>query len=118
MATRWAKQYRKQAGEHGTWIIEETGLCEGEEASKIEADCTKRYVMEPLPQSRGAIMKVLDGTSPKTTKVKPTTYDEEYVCVKVHGQVDPYAPEQDFGSHDGHTILFYTIRYQQVGAIG
>lgn len=114
---RWARQFRKSPGEHGTWIVEETGLCVASEAADIEAGCTKRFVLEALPQARGVIMKVLDGTAPVLIKVKPPTYNETYNCVKVFGEVQPFAPEQEFGTWNGKAILSYTIRYQEVGDI-
>lgn len=112
--SKWAKQYRKSAGEHGTWVIEETGLCTHDEATDIERGCTKRYIMVPLPQAVGAIMKVLDGTRPSVVSVTPLTYSKTYRCVKVAGQVEPFAPVQDGGTYDGYAVLSYTIKYQEV----
>jgi hypothetical protein len=62
-------------------------------------------------------MKVLDGTSPRAVTIQPSTYDNEYLCVKVLGQAEPYAPVQDGGAYDGHAVLSYLIRYQEVGAV-
>lgn len=112
-----AIQYRKQPGEYGTWIIEETGRCLDTDCNTIENGCTKRYKMEPIPNAAGAIMKVLDGTSPQIVTVTPSTYDRDYRCVKVHGQVDAFAPEQSWAPFDGHAVLEYVIRYQEVGGI-
>lgn len=115
--SRFAQQFRKSAGECGTLLIEETGLCFSTDVSAIEANCTRRYRMEPLPNAAGAVMKILDGTSPLVTEVSPLTDGQRYRCVKIWGQCDPYAPVQDGGPYAGKAILFYTIRYQQVGGI-
>lgn len=112
--SKFAKQYRKEQGEHGTWVIVETGLCTASEASGIETGCTKRYRMEPVPNAQGAIMKVLDGTSPQVVSITPTTYNRTYKCVKIQGQVEPFAPHQDGGPYIGSAILSYEIRYQEV----
>lgn len=114
---RFGKQFRKSPGEHGTFVIEESGLCTPDEAADIEGGCTRRFALTALPQARGAIMKVLDGTTPSTVNVRALTYDINYRCVKVHGQVDPFAPEQEFGTYIGEAILSYVIRYQQVGGV-
>jgi hypothetical protein len=114
---KWAKQYRKTQGEYGTWIIEETGFCTPDEAAAIEAGCVRRYRMVPIPNAAGAVMKVLDGTVAVLYTVTPTTYGVTYQAVKVHGQVDPFAAAQDGGTYQGQAVLFYAIRYQQVGGL-
>ena len=114
---RWAKQYRKEPGEHGTFIVEETGLCTASEAASIEAGCTKRYRMVPIPQARGAYMKVLDGTAAAVVIVTPSTIPVGYNCVKIFSATQPFAPAQPAGDYAGQAILSYTIRYQQVGGV-
>jgi hypothetical protein len=113
----FARQFRKSPGEYGTFVIEESGLCTADESVRLEAGCTKRFTLEPLPQARGAIMKVLDGTTPYVVGVQPLTYTNVYRCVKIHAQVDPFAPAQEFGPYSGKAILAYTIRYQEVGGV-
>jgi hypothetical protein len=110
-------QYRKEPGEHGTWIIVESGLCTNNEAKIIEAGCTRRYRLEAIPNAKGCIMKVLDGTKPSVVTITPSTYGLSYKCVKVHGQVDPFAPVQEDGPYVGKSILVYSIKYQEVGSI-
>jgi hypothetical protein len=114
---KWAIQYRKSIGEYGMYVIEETGLCLQVDCAGIEAGTVSRYQMVPIPASRGAIMKVLDGSVPGVVMVRPSTYALEYACVKVLGQVDPFAPAQDGGPLAGQTVLAYSIRWQQVGGI-
>ena len=88
-----------------------------EDVALVEHGCTKRYKMVALPQSAGAIMKVLDGTNPAVIQIKASTYTEPYMCVKVLGQVDPYAAPQDGGPLRDKAVLSYVIRYQQVGGV-
>lgn len=114
---KWAIQYRKSIAEYGLYIIEETGLCLQADCAGIEGGTVSRYQMVPIPASRGAIMKVLDGSIPMVVRVRPSTYPLEYPCVKVLGQVDPFAPAQDGGPLSGQTVLAYTIRWQQVGGV-
>lgn len=114
---KFAQQFRKKPGEYGLWIVEETGLCLQSDVSDIESGCTKRYKMVPIPNSAGAVMKVLDGTNPAISEIVPLTYSQTYNCVKISGQCEPYAPSQDGGPLVGQTVLFYTIEWQQVGGI-
>jgi hypothetical protein len=115
--SRFAKHYEKQQGEHGTWVVEESGLCLDTDAAAVEAGCTRRYQLVPLPNASGAIMKVLDGTAPAIVSVVPSTYSLGYLCVKVHGEVQPFTAVQEEGPMLGSAVLSYLIRYQQVGGV-
>ena len=60
--------------QYGLAIIEVTGRCTDDECTAIEAGCTWKYRMEEIPNSSGAVLKSLDGTSPTTVVVThPTT---------------------------------------------
>ena len=110
-------QYRKEQGEHGSWIIEESGWCLAADAREIERDCTKRFKLVAIPNAEGCIMKVLDGTRPRVVRVRPSTYTLDYYCVKIYGEVEPLAPPHSGGWVGGQVALSYRIRYQQVGGI-
>jgi hypothetical protein len=114
---RFTKQYRKLAGEHGTFVIEETGLCLTSDVPGIEAGCCKRYRMVPIPGGSGAILKVLDGVTPMISWITLSTLGRSYYCAKVYGEVNPYAPEQLGGALEGRTVLQYVMRWQQVGGV-
>ncbi len=112
------RRYRLSTDGYGLAVIEVTGRCTGEEAATIEANCTRRYVMVPLPNAAGAILKSLDGTQPTIVEVTPSTITSRtYRCVKVDGRVNPFTPQQQAGSHTGKTVLQFLMRYQQVGGV-
>jgi len=114
---RIAKHFEKSPGEFGLLVITETGWCKPQDAGEIEGNCTKRYKLVALPNAAGAIMKVLDGTNALMSIVAPLTDDQSYTCVKVHGEVQPLAPEQNGGWANGSAALEYKIVYQQVGGV-
>ncbi len=112
-----AIQYRKTESESGSYTIEETGFCDAGEIAGIESDICTRYKLVPIPNARGVVLKVLDGTSPAIWRVKPSTLGKEYLCVKVQGMVNHFAPAQPAGDFNGKAVLFYLVRYQTVGAV-
>ena len=114
---KWAIQMRKMSGEAGTYVIEETGLCLATDVAGIEAGCCRRYKMVPIPAAAGAILKILDGTSPILAAITLTTTGAVYGCAKVYAEVNPFAPPQDGGLLRGKAVLQYTIRWQQVGGV-
>ncbi len=109
------ENYQVMTDAHGLYVIELRGRCTHEERSGIEANCTRRYRMIPLPNAAGAVLKALDGTVPAIVEVSPPTLNGTYNCVKVDGRCNPLAPTQDGGPYDGKTILAFYVRYQQVG---
>jgi hypothetical protein len=111
----WAKQYRKEPGEYGSYVIEETGLCLGGDVQAVETGILTRFKLIPIPNAKGAVLKVLDGSNPTIIQVKPSTYDKSYQCVKVAGYVNPFAAAQPGGLFQGKTVLIFTIKYQTVG---
>ena len=112
------QNYEQSRDEHGLAIIEETGRCLGTDAADIEADCTRKYQMTPLPNASGAILKSMDGTQPRIIEVEPPTLtNRRYRCVKVDAYTNPLAPEQTAGTYSGSTILQYYIRWQEVGDV-
>lgn len=112
-----AQQFEKAAGEFGLLVITETGWCKPLDAADVEGNCTKRYKLVALPNSAGAIMKVLDGSNAMITEVQMLTDGQTYQCVKVHGETQPLAPLQDGGWADGVAALEYKIIYQEVGGV-
>ena len=113
---KWAIQYRKETGEYGSYILEETGLCLSADVAAIETGILTRFKLIPLPNAKGAVLKVLDGSNPAVVSIKPSTYDRTYSCVKIQGFVNPFAAAQDGGPLQGKTVMIYTVRYQTVGA--
>lgn len=113
--SKWAIQYRKTQGEHGSFLIEETGLCLRSDAAAIESGIVTRYKLIPIPNAAGFIFKVLDGTNPAVTTVRPSTYDLTYRCVKTAATVNPFAAAQDGGPLAGQTVMIYAIRWQTTG---
>ena len=113
----FSKQLRKLSGEHGTYVIEETGLCLATDVARIEAGCCKRYRMVPIPGGAGAILKVLDGVTPIVAWITLPTMGVSYYCAKVYGEANPYAPAQLGGALSGKTVLQYIVRWQQVGGV-
>ena len=110
--------YRVSIGQYGLRVIEVTGRCTRIERSDVEADCCRRFDLVPLPNSNGAILKSLDGSTPRMVRIRPDTFSgDQYKCVKIEGLVNPMAPAQSGGSHTGQIILSYYIKYQEVGAI-
>jgi hypothetical protein len=112
---KFAIQYRKAPGEYGSFVIEESGLCLRADVAGIEAGIVSRFKLIPIPNAAGFVFKVLDGTQPAVTRVRPSTYDAEYECVKISGTVNPYAAAQDGGPLQGQTVMLYEIRWQTVG---
>lgn len=110
--------YSLAPGEHDSFVITETGRCDGsaETVAAIMEGCCRRYVLEPLPQARGVVLKPLDGTQPQVVSVRPPTIGRTFRCVKVQGFVTPYAPRQDGGLYSGKTVLAFTRVWQSVGA--
>lgn len=106
---------RISTGEHGLAVIEETGLCENGDRAGIESGCTRRYIMEPIPQAQGAVLKPLDGTSATVYEVTPLTISRTYSCVKVDARCNPFAALQPGGDFNGKYVLAYYIKWQQVG---
>jgi len=110
------RKYRQSRDQYGLAIIEVTGRCTEDEIDDIEANCTRRYEMVPIPNASGAVLKSLDGTQPVKLEVEPPTFGgRKYECVKVDAYVNPFAYLQDGGSYDGHYITTYYVRYQEVG---
>ncbi len=109
--------YRLDSDQHGLAIITVTGRCTHDSAAAIEAGVTARYEMVTLPHVAGAVMKVLDGTSPALRAITVTTTGRTYQCVKVYARVNPLSPVQTSGAYSGKAICSYEIRYQQVGGI-
>jgi len=104
--------------EHGLMVIEATGRCTADERAGIEADCTRRFKMVPLPNAAGAILKAMDGTGAKIVEIEPDTLTgARYRCVKVRGSCNPMAYTQPAGAHAGKTILTFYLRYQQVSGV-
>lgn len=112
-----AIQYRKTEGEFGSYTIEEVGYCDTTEVAGVESDICTRYKLVPIPNARGVVLKVLDGTSPAIWRVTPTTLGRTYTCVKVQGMVNHFAPRQPGGTFSGKAVLTYMVRYQTVGAV-
>ena len=112
---KWAIQYRKEPAEYGSYVLEETGLCLRADVVAIETGVLTRFKLIPIPNSKGAVLKVLDGSNPIIYSIKPSTYDRTYPCVKIAGFVNPFAAAQDGGPLAGQTVLLYTVRYQTVG---
>jgi hypothetical protein len=110
--------YQVSVGQFGLRVIEVTGRCTREERAAIEANVTRRYDLVPLPNSGGAILKTLDGSTPRVVEILPDTFKgQRFRCVKVSGVVNPMAPEQHGGSYSGRTILRFAMRYQEVGGV-
>lgn len=112
------RKYSVTPGAHGLFQIEVTGRCTADERAAIEAGCTRRFELIPLPQMAGAVLKSLDGTNPIIVEVTPSTLTgSKYNCVKIEGVCNPFAYRQADGPYVGKTILRYLIRYQQVGGV-
>ena len=112
------KNYKCQRGEYGLLIITETGRCTEDEQSTIEANAVRDFVLEPLPNASGAILKSLDGTQPTVSYIQPSTMNKKiYKCVKIEGIVNPFANTQASGPHSGKAIHAYSIVYQEVGGV-
>ena len=112
------ENYRVSPGQYGLKVIEQTGRCTANERADIEANCTRRYTLVPLPNAAGALFKSLDGTTPKIFDGRPITFEgAKYVVVKVEGYCNPFAPVQEGGTYDGNAILSYYIRWQEVGDV-
>ena len=101
----------------GLAIIVETGRCTHDEASSIEARCTRRYRVVVVPASTGGVLVALDGTTPSLRRVVHRATGRTYKCVKVDGRCNALAPLQSGGAAVGRTVCTYMIRYQQVGSV-
>lgn len=109
---------RLSPGSFGTTVIEETGRCTASERTAIEAEVTRRFQLVPYPNANGVVLKSLDGTNPVVQDVRPETFrGDKFRCVKVEAYCNPLAPEQEGGDYNGHAILSYYIRWQQVGDV-
>jgi len=110
-------KYKPAPGRYGLLTIDVTGRCTEDEVADIAAGCTRRFVLEPIPNAAGAILKALDGTTPWIVEITPPTIGLTYDCVKVEGFCAPHAYMQVGGPYDGKFILHYLKRYQQVGGV-
>ena len=63
------------------------------------------------------VLKPLDGTIAIVYSIKPSTQSERYNCVKIHGEINPFAAPQDGGPLSGRAVLSYKIIYQSVGRV-
>jgi len=109
-------KYQTETDANGLFVFVVTGRCTEDERSDIEDNCTRRFEMVTLPNASGAILKSMDGSQPRVLSVEPPTFGgASYDCVKVEGRCWPCAYQQADGPYSGHTILYYLIRYQQVG---
>jgi hypothetical protein len=99
----------------GSFVIEETGLCLRGDVAAIESGIVTRFKLIPLPNAAGFIIKILDGTNPAVTVVRPSTYDAAYKCIKTSAMANPFAAAQDGGPLEGKTVLIYAILWQSVG---
>ena len=109
--------YQIARGEHDSFVITETGRCDGDATTvaTIMEGCCRRFSLEIIPQSRGVILKPMDGTSPAIVDIKPPTIGRTFQCVKVDGYVNPFAPTQPGGVYNGKTVLAFVRVWQQVG---
>lgn len=113
----WAVRYRINEGQYGLKQIEVTGRCLDSDAATIEAGCTRRWALVPLPNASGAVLKALDGSRAALVEVTPPTVDWTFRCVKVDAFVNPFAPTQEGGSFNGHSVCEFRILYQEVGGV-
>lgn len=111
---KFSVQFRKSQGEHGLYVIEETGFCLQADVAGIETGVVRRYKFVPVPNTQGVVLKVLDGSSGGLTTVTPA-YGQSYSCAKLYGGVDPAAPAQPNGPLAGEQVLSYRIVWQSVG---
>ena len=112
------ENYRVSPGQYGLRIVEISGRCTASERADIEANCTRRYTLVPLPNAAGAVFKSFDGTTPKVVEIRPSTFSgTRFTCVKVEGVCNPFAPSQEGGTYRGHAILGFLKRYQEVGDV-
>jgi hypothetical protein len=49
----WGTRYAVEPGQYGLMTIEVAGFCVQSDVAAIEAGCTARYSLEPLPQAAG-----------------------------------------------------------------
>ena len=111
-------KYALGSDQYSLAVITLSGRCTGDMVETVESDCTRRFEMVAIPNSEGAILKPLDGTSGRIIEVTPSTLtNRKYLCVKVDGRTNPFAYEQTEGPYEGQTILWYVMRYQEVGGV-
>jgi hypothetical protein len=109
--------YRIETGDFGLAVITRTGRCTPDEVTGIEANVIRRWDLVPIPHQRGAVLRVLDGTTVVYYTVTPPTVAKSYTCVKVSGRCNPFAAAQPGGTYSGLAILSFEERYQEVGAV-
>ena len=109
--------YRVSQGEHGLLVVEATGRATSDERASIEAGVVTRYQLVPYPAARGAVLKVLDGSSARQYLLDLPT-GGSVKCVKVAAEVNPMAHTQGAGMpHAGKTVVRWMARYQQIGRV-
>jgi len=112
------ENYRVEEGEFGTVVITVTGRCTPDEEAGIRDEVVTKYALTTIPNVKGAILKVLDGTVPRRVDVSPPTHDHSYRCVKVKAICRHFAPPQTSDMPEaGNAILFFSIVYQECGEL-
>lgn|GEM_PF-3314804 len=114
-----AERYTVRTDRFGLKLVTMRGWCQEDDIDTVEAHLCRRYVMVPLPQSTGAVLKSLDGSAPYTQYLEPPTWGgEKILVVKVVGHiVGTVAPLQSGGAYDGHYVLAFEIVYQEVNGV-
>lgn len=112
-----SRNYRVTQGDHGLLLIEASGRATSDERAEIEADVVTRYQLVPYPAARGAMLKVLDGSSARQFTVALPT-GRNVTCIKIAGEVNPMAYTQGSSMpYAGKRIVYWMARYQQIGRV-
>jgi hypothetical protein len=112
------QKYSIEPGQYGLKRIVVSGRCTHDERESIEGNCTHVFQLVRLPHASGAILKSMDGTTPRVVTVSPPALPgRSYECVKVAGVLSPFAIQQTGGTYSGKYIHRYRIVYQQVGGV-
>lgn len=112
------KNYATERDQYGMLVITVSGRCTESERTTVEGSVTSRFELLQFPNSRGVVLKPLDGTRPRIVEIQPPTFGGvRYRCVKIDGYCNPHATLQTEGTYAGKYILRFVMRYQQVGSV-
>lgn len=113
MVINWNFEIRD--GPYGLKIIVARGRCTAETQAILSRNVVTKYKIVSIPGTAGGVLKALDGSKPVVERIKPTTMNKIYSCVKVGALFNPFAPTQSGGTASGLTVLQFELTYHEVG---
>lgn len=109
------ENYEISDGPYGLKIITMRGRCTASEQDKLGKGVITKFRIVTIPGTPGGVLKSLDGAKPTVERIRPTTMNKTYACVKIGALFNPFAPKQTAGPCNGEAILQFALTYHEVG---